>query len=60
MAAIHEQEEQDRKAGKLTHKKKEHHDNKKQKVKEDHGENKEKVEKEKKQKEPDQGKTVRG
>ncbi|KAI4275819.1 MAG: hypothetical protein LQ337_002920 [Flavoplaca oasis] len=60
MAAIHEQEEQDRRTGKLTHKKKEHHDNKKQKVKEDHGENEEKVEKEKKQKEPDQGKTVRG
>ncbi|KAL8669091.1 MAG: hypothetical protein Q9224_007758, partial [Gallowayella concinna] len=60
MAAIHEQEEKDRREGKLTHKKKEHHDNKRQKVKDDHAGNKEDVEKDKKKKVPDEGKSVRG
>ncbi|KAL8724081.1 MAG: hypothetical protein Q9166_008142 [cf. Caloplaca sp. 2 TL-2023] len=60
MAAIHEQEEKDRKSGKLTHKKKEHHDKKKEKVKDDHEDNKEKVKDDKKKNVPDAGKSVRG
>ncbi|KAL8808568.1 MAG: hypothetical protein Q9223_003987 [Gallowayella weberi] len=60
MSAIHEQEAKDRREGKLTHKKKEHHDNKKQKVREEHAENKEDVDKDKKKNVPDEGKSARG